>query len=63
MGEKGSVKILFSEKDHNVNLEDVNPDVRNFLSLDSLATSLNGLSLSQTTGKDKTINDYDQNSA
>ena len=47
MGEKGSVKILYSEKESNVNLEDVSPDVRGFLSLDSLSTSLNGLSLSQ----------------
>ena len=48
MGEKGAVKILYSEKDSNVNLEDVNPDVRGgFLSLDSLSSSLNGLSLSQ----------------
>ena len=48
MGEKGAVKILYSEKDSNVNLEDVNPDVRGgFLTLDSLSSSLNGLSLSQ----------------
>ena len=48
MGEKGSVKILYSEKENNVNLEDVNPEVRGFLSLDSLSSSLNGLSLSQS---------------
>ena len=50
MGEKGSVKILYSEKENNVNLEDVNPDVRGFLALDSLTSSLNGLSLSQPNG-------------
>ena len=53
MGEKGAVKILYSEKDHNVNLEDVNPDVKNFLAFDSLpslSSSLSGLSLSQASG-------------
>lgn len=46
MGEKGAVKILYSEKETNVNLED--PDVRGgFLALDSLSSSLNGVSLSQ----------------
>ena len=48
MGEKGSVKILYSEKENNVNLEDANPDGRGgFLALDTLSSSLNGLSLSQ----------------
>ena len=48
MGEKGSVKILYSEKENNVNLDDVNPDGRGgFLALDSLSSSLNSLSLSQ----------------
>lgn len=48
MGEKGSVKILYSEKDSALNLEDINPEVRSFLSFDTLAASLNGLSLSQS---------------
>lgn len=47
MGEKGSVKILYSEKDSSLNMEDINPEVRGFLSLDTLSASLNGLSLSQ----------------
>ena len=50
MGEKGAVKILYSEKENSsVTLEDVsNPDTRSgFLALDTLASSLNGLSLSQ----------------
>lgn len=47
IGEKGSVKILYSEKDSSLNLEDINPDVRGFLSLDTVTASLNGLSLSQ----------------
>ena len=50
MGEKGAVKILYSEKENSsVTLEDVsNPDTRSgFLALDTLSSSLNGLSLSQ----------------
>ena len=47
MGEKGSVKILYSEKENNVNLEDVSTERGGFLALDSLSSHLNGLSLSQ----------------
>ena len=46
MGEKGSVKILYSEKQNNINTEDINPDVRGFLSLDTITASMGGLSLS-----------------
>lgn len=49
MGEKGSVKILYSEKDSSLNMEDINPEVRGFLSLESVTASLNSLSLSQNT--------------
>ena len=42
------LKIIDPSKENNVNLEDVNPEVRGFLSLDSLSSSLNGLSLSQS---------------
>ena len=50
MGEKGAVKILFSEKDSsNVSVEDISAEVRGFLALDSVAGSLNGLSLSSGT--------------
>lgn len=41
MGEKGAVKILYSEKDNNINMEDINPEVRQFLSLDTITASLN----------------------
>ena len=47
MGEKGSVKILYSEKDSALNLEDINPEVRGFLSLDTVTANMGGLSLSQ----------------
>jgi len=48
MGEKGAVKILYSEKDNgSINLEDISPDVRGFLALDTITSSMNCLSLSQ----------------
>ena len=47
MGEKGAVKILYSEKDSALNLEDISPEVRGFLSLDTVTASMGGLSLSQ----------------
>ena len=47
MGEKGAVKILYSEKDNSINMEDISPEVRGFLALDTVTASLNGLSLSQ----------------
>merc|ERR1719495_445036 len=48
MGEKGAVKILFSEKEtggSNVQ-DDLSPEVRGFLNLENLSSSLNGISLS-----------------
>ena len=47
MGEKGSVKILYSEKESSLNMEDINPEVRSFLSLESVTASLNSMSVSQ----------------
>ena len=47
MGEKGAVKILYSEKETNSStVEEVNPEVRGFLTLDTVTSSLSGLSLS-----------------
>ena len=53
MGEKGAVKILFSEKEVQQGgnngataVDDLSPEVRGFLTLDTVTNSLNGLSLS-----------------
>jgi len=55
MGEKGAVKILYSEKENNGSngvgtipggVEDVSPEIRGFLTLDTVTNTLNGLSLS-----------------
>ena len=60
MGEKGAVKILFSEKEASANggngatnVDDLSPEVRGFLTLDTVTNSLNGISLSS--GKNLTI--------
>ena len=55
MGEKGAVKILFSEKEvqqGNPAVDDLSPEVRSFLTLDTVTNSLNGISLSS--GKSST---------
>ena len=48
MGEKGAVKILFSEKEagNGAAVDDLSPEVRGFLTLDTVTNSLNGISLS-----------------
>ena len=62
MGEKGAVKILFSEKEAGGNVgaavDDLSPEVRGFLTLDTVTNSLNGISLSSgriLTPFDKTV--------
>ena len=58
MGEKGAVKILFSEKEVGQQqqgnggggaVDDLSPEVRGFLTLDTVTNSLNGISLSSGT--------------